>query len=82
MVPEWVKLYLNYKILKKYLSISSQLKKMMVLAKKTKTQNEYRDIKKLITQTFVLMDKLPYVYKCFNFYIGFFGEKFNPQLET
>jgi hypothetical protein len=31
---------------------------MLVLAKKTKTQDEYRGIKKLITQTFVLMDKL------------------------
>jgi hypothetical protein len=37
MVPEWVKLYLNYKLLKTYLSISSQLKKMLVLAKKMRT---------------------------------------------
>ena len=65
MVPEWVKLYLNYKLLKTYLSISSQLKKMLVLAKKMKTLDEYKGIKKSIILTFVLMDKLQYDNKCF-----------------
>lgn len=65
IVPEWIKLYLNYKLLKTYLVISTKLKELLVLAKKTKTQDQYKYIKALIAKSFVLMDKLEYDKKCF-----------------
>ena len=60
MVPEWIKLYLNFKLLKTYLSISTSLKTLLVLAKKTKTIHEYKTIKAAIMDHNVLMDKLEY----------------------
>jgi hypothetical protein len=46
MVPEWVKLYINFKLLKDFLSVSGYLKKMLIIAKKTRSLNEYRSIKR------------------------------------
>lgn len=58
MVPEWIKLYLNFKLLKTYLSISTSMKKLLVLAKKTKTIREYKEIKSAIMDHNLLMDKM------------------------
>lgn len=60
MVPEWIKLYLNFKLLKTYLSISTSLKTLLVLAKKTKSIQDYKTIKAGIMDHNVLMDKLEY----------------------
>ena len=60
MVPEWIKLYINYKLLKTYLSISTSLKTLLVLAKKTKSTYEYKQIKAEIMDHSVLIDKLEY----------------------
>lgn len=60
MVPEWIKLYLNFKLLKTYLKISAALKTLLVLAKKTKSIYEYKQIKAQVMDHNVLMDKLEY----------------------
>lgn len=58
MVPEWVKLYINFKLLKDFLSVSGYLKKMLIIAKKTRSLNEYRSIKRNVQMNKELMEKL------------------------
>lgn len=58
MVPEWIKLYLNFGLLKTYLAISTKLKTLLVLAKKTKSLQEYKTIKTYIGSQITLLDKM------------------------
>lgn len=60
MVPEWIKLYLNFRLLKTYLSVTTSLKTLLVLAKKTKSIQEYKLIKSSIIENNILMDKMEY----------------------
>ena len=47
-VSEWIKLYLNFKLLKNYLVVSNKTKDFLILVKKKKARNEYREIKKMV----------------------------------
>lgn len=58
IIPEWAFLYLNYSALKRYFSVSGQLKQLLLLAKKTKPTQEYQDIKKAVLQMTYLMSKI------------------------
>ena len=60
MVPEWIKLYLNFRLLKTYLSVATGLKTILLLAKKTKSREEYKVIKLAIIENNLLMDKMEY----------------------
>ena len=58
VIPEWVKLYLNFKLLKTYLGISKQVKELLVISKKTKSSREYRVIKHRVMDNVTIMEKL------------------------
>lgn len=58
VVPEWVKLYLNFKLLKNYLTISRLIKELLVVAKKTKSTREYKIMKHRIMDNTQFMTKL------------------------
>ena len=58
VIPEWVKLYLNFKLLKTYLGISKQVKELLVISKKTKSSREYRVIKHRVMENVLNMEKL------------------------
>jgi SPX domain protein involved in polyphosphate accumulation len=45
LVPEWEKLYLNFRVLKIYLKTSGKLKKLLLLLKKTRSEGDYRAAK-------------------------------------
>ena len=44
-VPEWVKLYMNFGLLKTYLSISYKVKQLLMMAKKTLSISDYKKVK-------------------------------------
>lgn len=41
LIPEWIKLYLNFKYLKTHLAIATKVKKLLRKAKKLKTRDIY-----------------------------------------
>lgn len=45
LIPEWVKFYVNFKLLKTYLSIMTILKTFLLDAKQQKSRDEYLNIK-------------------------------------
>jgi SPX domain protein involved in polyphosphate accumulation len=73
MVPAWIKLYLNYKLLKTSLQVSTKVKDLLVMAKKTKSGREYRVIKRKVMDSRQLMDKLTHDNKQF---VQNFNEEF------
>ena len=44
-IPEWVKFYLNFRLLKNYLQLNSVIKKNLSKTKKKKKKKDYQKIK-------------------------------------
>lgn len=45
-VPEWIKLYMNFKFLKYHLKVSYKTKDLLVRAKKLRNKEIYKNLKK------------------------------------
>lgn len=58
LIPEWVKLYVNFKLLKTYLSIMTILKAFLLDAKQQKPRDEYSAIKESVLSDQGMVDKL------------------------
>ncbi|KAM3133335.1 hypothetical protein pb186bvf_014496, partial [Paramecium bursaria] len=58
LIPEWILMYLNYPLLKCYLSVCGALKDFLVITKKTQTMNQYNQIKKHILGNTYLLSKI------------------------
>ncbi|CAD8051456.1 unnamed protein product [Paramecium sonneborni] len=58
IIPEWALMYLNYKAIKAYFSTSGALKDFLLYAKKTKTPQEYKEIKKIVMEKTYIMSKI------------------------
>lgn len=58
IIPEWALMYLNYKAIKAYLSTSGALKDFLLYAKKTKSTQEYKDIKKVVMEKTYIITKI------------------------
>ncbi|CAD8159348.1 unnamed protein product [Paramecium octaurelia] len=66
IIPEWTLMYLNYKAVKAFLSTSGALKDFLFYAKKTKSTEEYRDIKKVVMEKTYIISKILADQKEFN----------------
>ncbi|CAD8045800.1 unnamed protein product [Paramecium primaurelia] len=73
IIPEWALMYLNYKAIKAYLSTSGALKDFLLYAKKTKSTQEYKDIKKVVMEKTYIISKIMVDQKEFN-------KKFNQEI--
>ena len=58
MVPEWVKLYLNFKLLKTYLSSSTKLRKRLKSMKKLLSDQIFQERKNELMTDPEIIDKL------------------------
>ena len=58
MVPAWVKLYLNFKLLKTSLKVPTKVKVLLRISKATKSRREYKIIKQKVMDSGFIMDKL------------------------
>ncbi|CAD8134637.1 unnamed protein product [Paramecium octaurelia] len=66
IIPEWALMYLNYKAVKAYLSTSGALKDFLLYAKKTKTPQEYKEVKKIVMEKTYIISKITVDQKEFN----------------
>lgn len=66
IVPEWALMYLNYKALKAYLSTSGAFKDFLLYAKKTKSTQEYKELKKIVMEKTYIISKIMVDQKEFN----------------
>ncbi|CAD8050275.1 unnamed protein product [Paramecium sonneborni] len=58
IIPEWTQMYLNYKAIKAYLSTSGALKDLLLYAKKTKSTQNYKEIKKIVMEKTYIISKI------------------------
>ncbi|CAD8134859.1 unnamed protein product [Paramecium pentaurelia] len=66
IIPEWALMYLNYKAIKAYLSTSGALKDFLLYAKKTKSPQEYKEVKKNVMEKTYIISKISVDQKEFN----------------
>jgi hypothetical protein len=58
LIPEWIKLYINFKYLKTHLGVATKLKKLLRKAKKRKPKDVYQQLKYEVVSNKNLMKKL------------------------
>lgn len=58
LIPEWIKLYINFKYLKTHLGVATKLKKLLRKAKKRKPKDVYQQLKHEVVSDKNLMKKL------------------------
>ena len=58
LIPEWIKFYVNFKLLKTYLSIMTILKQFLLDVKQQKSKSEYKFIKSQMINNPEMIKKL------------------------